>query len=223
MPLRISTFVMLALTALAQDARPDPDPARFADAIAAFERWDTKNATPSDPVLFVGSSSIVGWKSAEGFPGLPVINRGFGGSHMSDLLHYYERVVKPYNPRVIVLYEGDNDVEWGKSPERVVADYRKFFDRVGADFPRTPIIVVAIKPSIARWEKWPAMKRTNELLAEICAADERLLFADIAPPMLGGDGRPTEEMFVSDGLHLSDEGYRRWQEVVRPMIEAALR
>ena len=96
----------------------DPDPNRFAAEIKAFAEWDSRNAVPADPVLFVGSSSIRLWRTHESFPDLPVVNRGFGGSQVSDLLHFADRVVFPYKPSVIVFYAGDNDLAAGKSAQR---------------------------------------------------------------------------------------------------------
>src|SRR5690606_25008770 len=74
-------------TAQASQAAP-PAPTRFEAEIEAFRAWDRKNAVPADAVLFVGSSSIRMWATAVSFPDLPVVNRGFGGSQISDVNHY---------------------------------------------------------------------------------------------------------------------------------------
>jgi len=201
----------------------DPDPARFAKAIDEFERWDSRNSPPDSPVLFVGSSTIVGWKTHESFPKLPVINRGFGGAHLSDVLHYFDRVVKPYPARVILLYAGDNDIADGKTPERLRDDYRTFVQRVRALLPDTPVIYISIKPSTLRWAQWPQMKAANALIKEMSDASQHLYFADTATPTLGEDGTPRKQWLKDDGLHLSDEGYRQWTGIVAPLIEQALK
>jgi lysophospholipase L1-like esterase len=209
--------------ARAQSEPPDPDPTRWEQTISAFETRDRKNSVPDNAVLFVGSSSIVGWQSAKDFRDLPVINRGFGGSHISDSTHYLDRIVLPYKPGVIVFYAGDNDVAGGKSAERVAKDFKIFSTRVHEALPRTPIIFVAIKPSIARWDKWATMRAANELIEAACRESDLLLYADIAAPMLGTDGKPREELFVKDGLHLNERGYAEWNRVVGPLIESARR
>ncbi len=200
----------------------DPDPNRFSDAINSFAKWDSKNATPADPILFVGSSSIVMWKTHDCFPDLPVINRGFGGSHMSDLLYYIDRVVMPYDPKAIVVYEGDNDIAGGKSPQRVFSDYKKFVATVHSRFPSTPIIFITIKPSGSRWKLWPEMDKANNLIKKHTKTDKRLYFADLGTPLLDGDGKPDLSLFKDDKLHLNDKGYARWTKTLRPIITKAM-
>jgi lysophospholipase L1-like esterase len=202
--------------------RADPDPNRFAGEIKAFAEWDGKNAVPSEPVLFVGSSTIRMWRTRESFPDLPVVNRGFGGSHISDVIHYVDRVVLWYDPKVLVFYAGDNDIAGGKSAERVAQDYRRFVQLVHAKLPAARIVFITIKPSGQRWSLWPEMKKANGLIRDFCAEDERLFFADLAAPLLGADGSPGPEFFVSDQLHLSPQGYAVWTGTLRPVLSKAL-
>jgi lysophospholipase L1-like esterase len=123
---------------------------------------------------------------------------------------------------VVVLYAGDNDLNAGKSPEQVAADFDAFRRVVHDKLPKTKIVYVAVKPSIARWKLIDKVRATNELIAKACAADaERLVFLDIAPLMLGENGEPNPEMFVKDGLHLSPLGYERWSAALRPHLTAA--
>jgi len=204
-------------------ALPQPDPTRWESAIRAFEDWDSRNSPPKEAVLFVGSSSIVGWKTRECFPDLAVINRGFGGSHIADVNHYVPRIVQPYRPRVIVLYAGDNDIADGKSPQRVLEDYREFVRRVREQSADTPVIFVAIKPSRARWNLWPQMQEANRLVEAFTRTDARQFYADIATPMLGADGKPRDELLIADGLHLTEKGYRLWTDVVAPLLTKACR
>ena len=209
--------------ALAVDAAPaDPDPSRFESEIRAFEAWDRQNSVPPRAVLFVGSSSIRKWQTAESFPELPVINRGFGGSHVSEVNHFAERIVLKYSPRVIVFYAGDNDIADGKSPERVFHDFETFAELVHRRQPQTRLIYLPIKPSILRWSKWPQMQSANAL-AETYAHDHAwMTYVDTATPMLGSDGRPRPELFVEDGLHMNAEGYRLWSEKLLPLLRAEL-
>lgn len=200
----------------------DPDPNRFARDIDAFEQWDSKNAFPAAPILFVGSSSIRMWRTREGFPDLPVINRGFGGSHISDVLHFADRIVLPYRPKVIVFYAGDNDVAGGKSAERVRDDYRRFVDLVGARLPQTRLIFVTIKPSGQRWALWPEMNKANDLVRDLCDKDDRLFFGDLATPLLDSEGKPDDQLFLADRLHLSPNGYAVWNETLRPILSQVL-
>ena len=201
----------------------DPDPSRWEKAIHEFEEWDSRNSPPQNAVLFVGSSSIRGWRTHEFFPKLTVINRGFGGSYLSEVNHFFPRIVQPYHPRVIVVYAGDNDIADDKSPEQVADDYREFVRLVRAQWPDTPAIYISIKPSLARWDKWPSMKRANKLIEELTRNDARLFYADTAASTLGDDGKPRGELLVEDGLHLNRKGYQVWSDVVAPLIDEALR
>jgi len=211
---------MAAVSSAGQAA--DPDPNRFAEEIKAFEQWDAKNAVPAEPVLFVGSSSIRMWRTHESFPDLPVINRGFGGSHISDVLHFADRIVLPYEPNVIVFYAGDNDIAGKKSAERVLSDYRQFVRLVHAKLPRTRIIFITIKPSGSRWSLWPQMNKANDLIRTLSNRDDRLFVADLDAPILGDDGLPRDELFLKDRLHLNATGYAAWTKALRPVLRQAL-
>lgn len=199
---------------LAAAQAADPDPARFQAEIKAFEDVDRKNTSPKDAVLFIGSSSIRLWNTADSFSSLTVINRGFGGAYIADVNHYFEQTVRKYAPRAIVFYAGDNDLGNGRHPDRVLADYQTFVERVHAARPETEIFFLAVKPSLARWKLWPGMKAFNERVRAFSSSRPRLHFIDIAPPMLGADGQPRAELFVEDGLHMTPAGYEIWNGLV---------
>lgn len=199
-----------------------PTSAKWESAIAEFEASDRKNSTPENPVLFVGSSSIVGWDTARAFPELPVLNRGFGGSMFRDATHFADRVIVNYRPRAIVLYSGDNDAAEGLTAAQISEAFADLLARVRRDLPVTPMVVISIKPSMARWQRWPTMKEANRLIAERCKQDETLRFVDVASPMLAADGVPRSELFQPDRLHLNDAGYAIWNEIVRRELASLL-
>jgi lysophospholipase L1-like esterase len=201
-------------------AAAKPDPARFEADIRAFEAWDRQNSVPPNAVLFVGSSSIRLWQTADSFPDLPVINRGFGGSHTSDVNHYASRIVLKYRPRTIVFYAGDNDIADGKSPEQVSEDFRKFVELVRGGLPATHVLYLPIKPSLDRWAKWPKMLETNSRILEFIRRNNQLSYVDTATPMLGADGMPRRELFLDDGLHLNQTGYRLWSDILRDQLKS---
>lgn len=192
---------------------------RFESEIARFEASD--RAAPPAPggILFTGSSSVRLWKSLESdFPGLPVLNRGFGGSTMPEMNHYVPRIVLPYRPRTIVLYEGDNDIAAGRTPQQVADDYRSFLRLVRPALPSTRIVFIAIKPSPSRWAKIDQVREANRLVREIVATDSLQTFADVFTPTLGADGRPRAELFVGDSLHMTPAGYAVWRGVLAPLV-----
>jgi lysophospholipase L1-like esterase len=222
---RLRFYVLLGLLLPAcagAPAAPEPAPAaatRWEADIQQFERADRKAPPAPGGVLFVGSSSIRMWESlAEDFPGVPVLNRGFGGSELADVLLYVERIVIPYRPRRVVVYAGENDLAAGKEPERVVAEFRALVARIHAELPDTRIGFVSIKPSPSRWHLAPAMRRANAAVRDLTAGDPRLFYVDVFSAMLDADGRPREEIFLDDRLHMNARGYEIWRVAIRPHL-----
>jgi lysophospholipase L1-like esterase len=195
---------------------------KWEKTIAEFEAKDKESPPPKDAVLFVGSSTIRLWDTAKSFPYFATINRGFGGSQMSDAAHFAKRLINVYRPRLVVLYEGDNDLGAKKTPQQVAADFDSLLATVRADLPKTPIIVIGIKPSPKRWALIDQQRATNKLLAERCEKDGRATFLSVEKPMLGADGQPQASLFREDNLHLSDEGYILWNSLLAPIVQKAL-
>ncbi|GAC1479887.1 MAG: SGNH/GDSL hydrolase family protein [Gemmatimonadaceae bacterium] len=224
-----AVLAVFALTACARTsreaiiARPPATlaPARepWAEDIAAFEAADRRAPPPPHGVLFVGSSSIRLWPSlTSDFPGVDVVQRGFGGSELGDVVHFAPRIVLPYKPRLIVLYAGDNDIAEGKSPEDVFRSYEAFVALVRRELPEARIAWIAIKPSGARWGLVDKMRAANALVKRRVATDPHLLYVDVFTPMLDGDGLPREELFVADRLHMNARGYALWRELIAPIV-----
>ena len=197
---------------------PDPDPERFAESIKSFAEWDSKNSFPADGILFVGSSSVRLWPTARAFPGKPIINRGFGGAELSDVVHYYEQVIKPYAPSKVFLYAGDNDIGNGKMADQVFEDFKELVGLLRTDLPNTELIFISIKPSTSRWERWPVMVEANRMVHDYVSSHNDLEYADLATPLLDEDGKP-KDVFVDDGLHLNEEGYWLWREAITTFLD----
>lgn len=204
---------LAATSLLLADPKWDP-------AIADFEKQDQTNPPPKDAVLFVGSSSIRLWKSLEtDFAGIPVINRGFGGSTIPAVNEYVERIVWPYAPRAIVFYAGDNDIASKASPEKILSDYKTFVAKVREKLPETPIIFLSIKPSPNRAAMLAQQNETNRLIRDYIATDKAQTFLDVATPLLGPDGLPNADLFVEDGIHMKPESYTIWRDILLPHIK----
>ena len=227
-PARIRRVSVLAaaLVALATlPAAAQEGSERWEPVIAAFEAQDRELPPQPGGTMFLGSSSIRFWDlerwfPESRFPGLRTTNRGFGGSQIVDSLHYLDRIVWPHRPSTIVFYAGDNDIAAGKSAATVAADFAELSRRVWVELPGTRLIYVAVKPSLARWQLAPEMRAANALIAAAAEGESRLTFLDIDTPMIGDDGRPRPEIFVEDGLHLSDDGYRLWTDLLAPHLDS---
>lgn len=199
-----------------------PEQVSSADWEQDMQRFAAEDAIappPKHAVLFIGSSSIRFWDTlATDFPGVPVINRGFGGSEIRDSTWYAGRIVVPYAPRMIVLYAGDNDLASGRNPVQLRDDFRSFVARVRHDLPRVKIAYVSNKPSPARAGLLAAQRQANALIRQDIATMERVRFIDVFTPMLDAQGHPRESLFLDDRLHMNPAGYRLWKQVIAPYL-----
>lgn len=209
-------LLVRAAVPLQTPASPQAD--KWAKEMAAFEEQDRKDLAIGE-VVFVGSSSIRLWDLKKYFPGVPALNRGFGGSVIPDSVAHAELLVIRHKPRIVVFYAGDNDIGAGRTPQQVFDDYRAFVDKVHAALPATRIAFIAIKPSIQRWALVDKVRAANALMREYATADDRLGFVDVDGPMLGWDEKPRKDLFVADGLHMTPKGYEVWTTLVRPFVE----
>ena len=184
-----------------------------------FEAADAQSPPPRGGVLFIGSSSIRFWDTlAQDFPGVPVINRGFGGSELRDSTWYADRIIVPYAPRQILIYAGDNDLNAGRTPQQLRADFIAFVERVRRDLPKAKIAYISNKPSPSRAQLLPVQRAANTLIA---AEAKRLGvdYIDIFTPMLDASGQPDESLFIEDRLHMSRAGYVIWQRAIAPYLK----
>jgi lysophospholipase L1-like esterase len=187
----------------------------FEKEIEAFEAADKTQPPPRDAVLFIGSSTFRYWKSLpEDFPGIAVINRGFGGSQIADATRYADRIAIPYHPRHVVMYAGDNDIAAGKKPLEVLDEFQQFVKKMRSGLPDVPISYVSIKPSIARWKLIDRIKDANALIEQYTHGEKNVDFINVFPLLLGPDGKPRPELFRPDGLHMNSKGYALWIPVL---------
>ncbi|HEY1952933.1 MAG TPA: SGNH/GDSL hydrolase family protein [Gemmatimonadaceae bacterium] len=211
--------VALSQSTAAYPAATGADTARFADEIAEFLKSDRLNPPRAGGVVFVGSSSIRMWPHlAADFPGENVIQRGFGGSELSDVVYRAPQIVIPYKPRLIVLYAGDNDLAAGRTPEEILSRFESFVSLIHDTLPRTGIVFVSIKPSWSRVSLLDKMKQANDLVRHYIAGRRGLGYVDVFTPMLGADGKPRMDLLVADSLHMNEMGYSIWRRRLMPIV-----
>ena len=170
-------------------------------------------------ILFTGSSSIRMWKDpAVDFNNPMILNRGFGGSQIIDLIENFDQVILNYHPKKIIIYSGDNDIQEGKSPEIVFGDFCTLYGMIKAKLPDTEVYYLAIKPSLNRWGKVLEMQKANTMIHEYLNTKNNGTYVDVFSPMIGLSGKPLEKWFVEDGLHMSAEGYELWTKILAPYI-----
>ncbi len=193
--------------------------AEWENDMQRFAAEDAQSPPPRGGVVFTGSSSIRLWDTlAQDFPGVPVINRGFGGSELRDSTWYADRTIVPYAPRQILIYAGDNDLNSGRSPQQLHADFIAFVQRVRRDLPKAKIAYISTKPSPSRAQLLPAQREANALV-QAEATRLGVDYIDIFTPMLDAGGQPNEALFVEDRLHMNAAGYDIWQRVIAPYVK----
>jgi len=186
--------------------------------IARFVKADRLAPQTDCQVLFVGSSSIVKWREtlAIDMAPMPVINRGFGGSHIEYVNRWFDQIVAPYRPRAIVFYAGENDIDAGKSVDRVVLDFDEFMRRKTHVLGKTPVYFISLKPSKLRFAQFPLQSQVNAAIRAQTAQRSDLRYIDVVSPMLE-NGTP-KDIFVLDGLHMNAAGYQIWTRAVRAAL-----
>ena len=167
-------------------------------------------------VLFTGSSSIRMWKDLKNdFPTRNVLNHGFGGSDMADLLYYVKPLIIDYSPSRIFIYEGDNDISAGKSPEEILSNADKILTQLRANLPaNVKIIFISAKPSVARWQLKAKYEEFNRQLKQWTGTKKNVLYADVWTPMLDSQGEVFKDIFLEDNLHMNRKGYDIWKKVI---------
>ncbi|GAA4301794.1 SGNH/GDSL hydrolase family protein [Compostibacter hankyongensis] len=191
----------------------------FQKEINEFKAADRAGMPHKGAILFTGSSSIKKWSDLKTrFADYDVIQRGFGGSQLSDLLHYTDDIVLPYRPSKIFVYEGDNDIAGGKTAAKVYADFVTFFNRVHTALPETKIYYISIKPSPSRKKLWKTFREANEMIKAFAAKHPcNAVFIDVYHPMLDGNGEALP-VFLPDNLHMVSAGYDIWEKEIRKYL-----
>ena len=193
----------------------------FWQEIQDFKKKDSISMPPQKAILFVGSSSFRLWKDLQAdFPGYTIINRGFGGSSLPDVIRYAADIIYPYHPKQIVLYCGENDLAASDTitAQMVFERFEQLFGIIRAKFRHIPFVYVAIKPSPSRDKIMPAVLEANLLIKNFLKTKKRAEFADVYYPMLTVDGKPKPELFIDDKLHMNRDGYKIWQQVIEPFL-----
>ena len=188
----------------------------YEDEIHQLEVKYSLQPTGTHPVVFYGSSSIRLWTTlSTDFPGINLLNLGFGGSTLAACAWFFERLVVPAAPKSIVFYAGDNDLGDGRHPEEVYLFFCAFVQKMRQHLPGVPLSFLSIKVSPARWNIASEIRRTNELIAQYISKTPDCQYIDMATALLDAAGKPRREFFEADGLHLSPAGYRVWQQTLQ--------
>ncbi len=193
----------------------------FYDEIRAFKIQDSLHKPPQHAILFVGSSSFRKWTDVQSyFPGYTIINRGFGGSTLSDVIRYADDIIFPYNPKEIVIYCGENDfaADTAAGAETVFNRFKTLYGMIRKKLPAAPVVFISIKPSPSRREYWAKMIEANRLIKNYIGTQTHASFVDVFDLMLNDHNQPKPEIFLSDSLHMNASGYKIWQKAIQPYL-----
>jgi hypothetical protein len=211
--------VVTALPLFAQPAKEVDRAAKWEKEVAGIEKRQAEKMPAKGGVVFAGSSTIRMWDTDKAFPDWKPINSGFGGSEIRDVTTFADRLILKHEPKTIVFYAGDNDLNSGRTPDQVLEDFRAFAETVHRKLPKTRVYFIGIKPSIARWKQCETQSKANAKVKEFCETSETLGYIDVETRLLGEDGKPRKELYREDGLHLSAEGYKILNEAVKQAVK----
>ncbi|MEO6316051.1 MAG: GDSL-type esterase/lipase family protein [Chitinophagaceae bacterium] len=214
---RICTILVFVLAFTGSYAQDMP----FYKEIQAFKQKDAAAMPPKNAILFTGSSSFTKWTDVQDyFPGYPIINRGFGGSSLPDVIRYANDVIFPYQPKQVVIYCGENDLAASDTvtAETVVQRVKTLVGMIRSKLGDTPVLFVSLKPSPSRSRLFPKMQAANAAIKTFLGADKHAVFADVYTKMLDKDGEPMKDIFLADSLHMNAKGYAIWQKVLAPLL-----
>ena len=191
------------------------DPTRFKEQVDRLYNTEYNFSPDKKLVVFTGSSSVRIWKDVQDyFPKYNIINNGFGGSHFSDLLYFYDELIIKQTPEILFIYEGDNDIGGGKKPSKIFKQAKKLVKNIKTDLPKTKVILISPKPSIARENLKKDYIKLNKKLKKYCKNQDNLEFADVWNIMLDENGNVFQDIFIEDGLHMNKKGYDLWAKVI---------
>jgi len=192
----------------------------FYEEIQAYKKQDSAQMPPKNAILFIGSSSFNFWKDMQQyFPNHTVINRGFGGSSLPDVIRYANDIIYPYQPKQVVIYCGENDIAtMNSTPQEVLTRLKTLVGMIRGKFKNIPIVYVSIKPSPSRAHLMPVMVSANRMIKEYLAKLKNTVYVDVYSKMLLPDGKPNPEIFVNDNLHMNAKGYAIWKQAIEPTL-----
>ena len=216
----LKTLLLVAVLSFNSLYSAAQDPERFAAELISIDTVSRNIDPQKKVVVFTGSSSIRKWEGIDSiFSEVNAINTGFGGSHMSDLLYYADRLIIRYQPDVVFIYEGDNDIAEGKSPDEVLKDAVRLVRRLTGQLPDTEIIFISVKPAPARWKFKDQYTELNRKLESFCAKHKNITYVDVWDAMLDNQNLPDSTLYIDDYLHLNEKGYALWTALFRFYID----
>ena len=208
-------FQTLSFSSFAQQTFP------FSNEIESFKKQDSTNPPPQNAILFVGSSSFRMWTNIqEDFPGYTLINRGFGGSSLPDVIRYAPDIIIPYKPKQVVVYCGENDFTADGVNAGIVNDrFTTLFEIIREKLPKAHILFVSLKPSPSRLKYMPEMVKANTMIKNYLKNYRRTGYVDVYSKMLLPDGSPMPDIFKADQLHMTEAGYAIWKKAIKPHLK----
>ncbi|RZK60180.1 MAG: G-D-S-L family lipolytic protein [Pedobacter sp.] len=213
---KLSLIILFFIAFFSLKAQEAP----FSKDIQSFKKKDSIDFPPKKAVLFIGSSTFTKWTNVQTyFPNHTIINRGFGGSSLPDLIYFVKDIVYPYKPKQVVIYCGENDFTGGATAQVVADRVKQLFDLIREKYPKVQLTYISIKPSPSREKYWTEMKLANKLIADLISKTKRADYINTFDAMFNADGTIMKEIFLSDNLHMNAKGYAIWAPIIEPYLK----
>ena len=147
------------------------------------------------------------------------INHGFGSSCPEHQLYYYPRMIRPYEPKVLVYGCFGNSDAFGYSPEEAWELAQRVIMYTLTDFPEAEVYLVsAVRCHDITDEKIESRRRFNSLIKEFAEKTPRCHYLDAFeyPPLTEND------IYIPDGVHFNEKGYEAFAEFFREALKSEL-
>ena len=191
---------------------------REIDSLNAVEYSD------DNTLLVTGSSSVRLWDSIQtDLAPYQVMQRGYGGSKLSDYKLYAERIIKPHPFKAIVVFVA-NDIRGGeddRSPREMFQLYQTLVENIRNRNPDTPVFWIETTPTPSRWNVNPKARKANKLIRDWSGESEDLHFISTFDAYMTPGLLPDSTYFREDMLHLNRKGYTQWAEIILSSLEEA--
>jgi lysophospholipase L1-like esterase len=132
------------------------------------------------------------------------------------VIGYFDILLTRHQPKEIVFYAGENDLNAGNSPSAVAARFAAFMALKTERLGDAPVYFVSIKPSYARLKERAAQITANGLIKSMADSRDDLIYIDVASPMMNGE--TPKPIFISDQLHMTLDGYKIWTGILAPIL-----
>jgi len=171
---------------------------------------------PRRPIIVYGSSTVRLWPNvAAGMGRRDIVPVGFGGATLRDCIDFYDLLVRPLAPRLLVLAAGTNDIEKRNAgPAEILDLVEELIATARATQPTLPVAVLTLKPAPFHGERMHIIRAANARLTQELTAYNTVTLIDIYAAFVDAANQADPRFYAEDMRHLNDDGYAVWNRTI---------